>query len=320
MSDVEDSFDESDLLAEYLKEEQVTLEVIKVELQKKESFKAAQEDEKVRKEQEDDDIIQQQQDGEEEEIEDISVEIDHVEFDIMDLEGAPEEIQDKRRHTTSPPNAINKTLSSEYNKARYKDTLDDDEVQANTVEIHEWVKSIKIPRKKENLPSNPSLPMSPVSPLSPGDGSKKRKQSYSESIIEECINELSPEAQMEFFGNIRLRESQVQSAKIEKIDPEFTKIKLRQARIEKTFSESTDDGESCTSVPFQKSAESILMMSYRDLVKKTLTKDYSGVDKISLEKSLSDDEFISVFMMDRETFYALPKWKREDAKKKLYLF
>lgn len=321
MADVDDSLDDAALLAEYLKEEQVKLEVHKEVLQKKESFKTSEEDDLMRKEQGDpDDIIQQEQQQQQQK--DDTVEIDPVEFDIMDLEGAPEEVQDKRRHTTSPPIPITKVFSSDYNKKRYKDTLENGEYQANTAEIQDWVKkSMKIPRKRENQPPSPSSSsLGETGTLSPD--SRKRKQSYSETIIEECISEMSAEAQIEFFGDIRLREAQVQATKVEKIDPEFAKVKLRQAHIERCKSDSTDDGEALmgTTVPFVSVAEPILILSYRELVKKTIAKEYSGVDKISLEKSLSDEEFISVFMMDRETFYALPKWKREDAKKKLYLF
>lgn len=45
-----------------------------------------------------------------------------------------------------------------------------------------------------------------------------------------------------------------------------------------------------------------------------------GIDVTQKEEYLSDAEFQSVFGMDRAAFRAMPKWKRDDAKKKKGLF
>ena len=45
-----------------------------------------------------------------------------------------------------------------------------------------------------------------------------------------------------------------------------------------------------------------------------------GVDPLNREQSLSDDDFQSVFEMDRESFARLPAWKRTSLKKKSGLF
>lgn len=46
----------------------------------------------------------------------------------------------------------------------------------------------------------------------------------------------------------------------------------------------------------------------------------SGVDPTRKEEYLDDATFKSVFNMERAAFHALPKWKRDDAKKKQGLF
>lgn len=258
-----------------------------------------------------------------------------VEFDIMELEEMQEkkaterskqiELQkeqlqkekETRRHTTSPSAPISKVMSSEYNLERYKETFEDNEIIADTAYIHDWVKNaVKIPKKKENVPPSEASAIEDLVPQKKG-----KIQSYSESIIAECINELSPEAQIQFFGDIRLREAQVTASKIERLDPEFTKVKLRQAQakvgevVTEVNEEDNDDEPIITEME-----ETLQILSYKELVRKTLMKEYSGVDKICLERSLTDEEFYSVFQMDRDAFYQIPKWKREEAKKKLYLF
>mmetsp|Transcript_9222 Transcript_9222/g.10698 ORF Transcript_9222/g.10698 Transcript_9222/m.10698 type:complete len:203 (+) Transcript_9222:88-696(+) len=45
-----------------------------------------------------------------------------------------------------------------------------------------------------------------------------------------------------------------------------------------------------------------------------------GVDPLNKEASLSDEEFIDVFGMDKQTFYNLPMWKRTSQKKSKLLF
>ena len=45
-----------------------------------------------------------------------------------------------------------------------------------------------------------------------------------------------------------------------------------------------------------------------------------GVDRATLEKYLTDEEFQKVFKMDREKFYKLPDWKRQDLKARAKLF
>ena len=44
------------------------------------------------------------------------------------------------------------------------------------------------------------------------------------------------------------------------------------------------------------------------------------VDRINLEKHLSDADFDMVFRLSREDFYRLPYWKRCDLKRKYHLF
>lgn len=48
--------------------------------------------------------------------------------------------------------------------------------------------------------------------------------------------------------------------------------------------------------------------------------DVGGIDASKKEEYLDDQTFQSVFGMDKQTFAALPKWKRDDAKKKNGLF
>lgn len=45
-----------------------------------------------------------------------------------------------------------------------------------------------------------------------------------------------------------------------------------------------------------------------------------GVDPLNREQSLSDDDFIMVFGMDKDSFYVLPGWKRTKLKKDTGLF
>lgn len=45
-----------------------------------------------------------------------------------------------------------------------------------------------------------------------------------------------------------------------------------------------------------------------------------GVDPLNREQSLSDEEFVAVFGMDKDAFSQLPAWKRTKLKKDLGLF
>ena len=45
-----------------------------------------------------------------------------------------------------------------------------------------------------------------------------------------------------------------------------------------------------------------------------------GVEASSKEKSLNDADFEATFKMSREEFDALPKWKRDKAKKDAKIF
>lgn len=45
-----------------------------------------------------------------------------------------------------------------------------------------------------------------------------------------------------------------------------------------------------------------------------------GVDPLNREQSLSDEEFVAVFGMDKDAFSQLPSWKRTKLKKDLGLF
>ena len=46
----------------------------------------------------------------------------------------------------------------------------------------------------------------------------------------------------------------------------------------------------------------------------------AGVDPSNREKALSDDEFVRVFGMDKQSFQSLPGWKRTSMKKDRGLF
>ncbi|VDN23615.1 unnamed protein product [Gongylonema pulchrum] len=45
-----------------------------------------------------------------------------------------------------------------------------------------------------------------------------------------------------------------------------------------------------------------------------------GTDLNRLEQYLDDDEFASLFQMERDAFYALPRWKQIELRKKHHLF
>lgn len=45
-----------------------------------------------------------------------------------------------------------------------------------------------------------------------------------------------------------------------------------------------------------------------------------GVDPLNREQSLSDEEFVAVFAMEKEAFHRLPAWKRTSLKKQYGLF
>jgi hypothetical protein len=59
------------------------------------------------------------------------------------------------------------------------------------------------------------------------------------------------------------------------------------------------------------------LYSSDDLKKPTLP---DGVDPSTKEQWLSDDEFMHIFGVTKESFNALPKWKRSAQKKKHGLF
>jgi len=61
--------------------------------------------------------------------------------------------------------------------------------------------------------------------------------------------------------------------------------------------------------------------SLASLVRKKSTGDLdSGMDPMNLEIHLNDGGFQELFNMDKKTFAAMPKWKRDREKKKHGLF
>jgi len=58
----------------------------------------------------------------------------------------------------------------------------------------------------------------------------------------------------------------------------------------------------------------------RDYPKKPFPNAGKGIEKATLEKYLSDEDFVRIFKMDREKFYRLPDWKRQNLKAWAKLF
>jgi len=61
-------------------------------------------------------------------------------------------------------------------------------------------------------------------------------------------------------------------------------------------------------------------LSYVELVRRQTLKDYGTLDVPNLEKYLSTAEFERLFQMNRDDFYALPKWRQKMKKQMLNLF
>ena len=80
-----------------------------------------------------------------------------------------------------------------------------------------------------------------------------------------------------------------------------------------------DDGGSISVKGIAKQAERIHARTKYTL-EDLQGKQIEGVDPDLKEEYLNDDEFDRAFGMERETFMALPVWKRRAAKKKVNLF
>jgi len=60
--------------------------------------------------------------------------------------------------------------------------------------------------------------------------------------------------------------------------------------------------------------------SFVELVRRNFTKEYQGLVQSDLEKYLTDEEFLTVFLKDKSQFYTQPRWKQMEQKKKSMLF
>ena len=96
--------------------------------------------------------------------------------------------------------------------------------------------------------------------------------------------------------------------------------------VQLKIGKSTDDssiGRTSTSRQTSSAAKSptaeFKIYQYREL-KVDNYRSPRGVDKMNLEKHLTDEEFREIFKMARNEFYELPKWKQIDHKKKVKLF
>jgi hypothetical protein len=162
--------------------------------------------------------------------------------------------------------------------------------------LQAMMKGLGIPKMKK-LPVNPNKKIGPVT-VQTGDGRpnfvptpvqsvKMKVLTYSEQIVQECLDTLDPEQRkkaQEGFG---------------KVDPK--------AEATSEQAQAISDGPVAT-------------LSYKELVLRVLAKDYKGLNHENLDLSLSDAEFLLVFVVDREEFAAMPAWRRDDLKKKLYLY
>lgn len=85
--------------------------------------------------------------------------------------------------------------------------------------------------------------------------------------------------------------------------------------------ESAQQSEAPASVKTMISSEGTVVVSYEALKNiSDALKLPPGVDPLSREQSLSDDEFVKVFGMDKDSFNSLPGWKRTKLKKDTGLF
>ncbi|PPD94035.1 hypothetical protein GOBAR_DD08947 [Gossypium barbadense] len=64
----------------------------------------------------------------------------------------------------------------------------------------------------------------------------------------------------------------------------------------------------------------IFIESYHKQLKAITGNAATGIDLKRREAYLSDNEFQTVFGMEKEAFYKLPKWKQDLKKKKVGLF
>eukprot|EP01034_Spumella_vulgaris_P032286 gene32286-39865_t len=60
--------------------------------------------------------------------------------------------------------------------------------------------------------------------------------------------------------------------------------------------------------------------SYQELVRRNFAKEYVDLTRSELEKYLCDEEFATVFQKTKDQFFAQPRWKQMDQKKKAMLF
>lgn len=69
-----------------------------------------------------------------------------------------------------------------------------------------------------------------------------------------------------------------------------------------------------------RNAEGLVLLSYRELVRRNFNKEYEGLRRTELEEHMTPAAFKELFGMSKESFRLLPQWRRNGKKRALMLF